>query len=265
MFGNNNPFPLSDPFLKRFTTDGWRQDFLKAKASRSRSFECYDFNVKALDTTNIWTVAAGATATTWAVQAEAGGWIRGVTGTTTATAGLQISIPQKYWTGTSVGGVAFLYRANVVQGVTLEMGFADALPSVNTTVINDPTAAATFNTAVDVAMFLYRHAGNATAAPDQVGLYAANSSASTTARSLQTVATLGARPGPAAATEHFVAIEVSGTTVKLWMGDAERPITLTAAVTAANGMIPFFSVKGNNSTSKNVDIDAIFTWSGRLG
>jgi hypothetical protein len=37
------------------------------------------------------------------------------------------------------------------------------------------------------------------------------------------------------------------------------------AITAANGMVPFFAVKGNNSTSKNVDLDAVFTWSGRLG
>lgn len=265
-FGSDSPFPLSDAFLTRgWPSKGYQQDFLKARASRSRSFEAYDFNIKALDTTNQWTVAAGGTATTWAVRAEAGGWIRGVTGTTTASAALQISIPQKYWTGTANAGVAFLWRPDVVQGVTYEMGFVDALPAINTTVINADTAAPTFNTSVDVAMLLYRHTGNATAAPDSVGLYAANSSAATTQRSLQTVATLGAKPGPAAATEYFVAIELQGANVLCWMGDLSAPLVLNNGITAANGVLPFFAVKGNNSTSKNADIDAIFTWSGRLG
>ena len=265
MLGNTNPFPLSVRNLDQRVGNARIKDFLYMLAARDYSVDIYDFNIKALDTTNIWSVAAGGGATTWAVRAEAGGWIRGVTGVTTACAGLQIYQPQKYWTGTSKAGVAFLWRSNVVQGVTCEMGFVDALPAINTTVINDPTAVATFNTAVDVAMFLYRQAGNATAAPDQVGLYAANSSAATTQRSLQTTATLGAKPGPVADTEHFVAIEIDGTTVKCWIGDSEKPLVLSAAITAANGVLPFFAVKGNNSTSKNVDLDTIATWSGRLG
>jgi hypothetical protein len=265
MFGNSDGFPLSDAYLESVNPKNKLYDILAARNVRSRSFEVYDFNIKALDTTNVWTVAAGGTATTWAVRAEAGGWIRGVTGTTTASAALQIYQPQKYWTGTAKAGVAFLWRSDVVQGVTYEMGFVNALPAINTTVINSDTATPTFNTSVDVAMFLYRHAGNATAAPDSVGLYAANSSASTTQRTLATVATLGASPGPAADTEHFVALEVIGTTVYCWIGNSPTPLKLTSAVTAANGLVPFFSVKGNNSTSKNADIDAIVTWSGRLG
>ena len=263
-FGNDSPFPRSDSFLSRFAQRGYELDFLKSIAGRSRSFEVYDFNIKALDTTNVWTVAAGGTATTWAVRAEAGGWIRGVTGTTTACAALQIYQPQKYWTGTSKGGVAFLWRSDVVQGVTYEIVFVDALPAINTTVINDATAP-TFNTSVDVAMFLYQHTGNATAAPNRVGLYAANSSAGTAQKELLTISTLGDTPGPAAATEHFVAIELDGTTVKCWVGARNQPLVLHSAVTAANGMVPFFAVKGANSTSKNADLDAIFTWSDRLG
>lgn len=263
-FGNDNPLPLSDAFLSRFASEGYRKDFLKQIARRSRSFECYDFNIKALDTTNTWTVAAGGTATTWTVRPEAGGWIRGVTGTTTASAALQIYQPQKYWTGTSKGGVAFLWRSDVVQGVTYEMGFVDALPAINTTVINNATTP-TYNTSVDVAMFLYQHTGNATAAPDRVGLYTNNSSSGTAQKNVLTVANLGDKPGPAAATEHFVAIELAGTNVLCWIGDSPTPLTIASGVTAANGMIPFFSVKGNNSTSKSCDIDAIFTWSGRLG
>ena len=265
MFGNSNPLPLSDKFLESFQPKGKRYDVLATLMKRSRSFEFYDFNIKALDTTNVWTVAAGGSATTWAVRAEAGGWIRGVTGTTTASAALQIYQPQKYWTGAAKAGVAFLWRSDVVQGVTYEMGFVNALPAINTTVINDPTDPPTFNTSVDIAMFLYNHTGNATAAPDQVGLYAANSSAATAQRSLKTVATLGGVPGPAAATEHFVALEIDGTTVTCWIGDSPTPLKLTSAITAANGVLPFFAVKGNNSTSKNADLDCIMTWSGRLG
>lgn len=265
MFNNDNGFALSDRFIdKAFAGRGFKKDVYRSLAIRSRSFDQYDFNVKALDTTNIWTVAAGGTATTWAVRAEAGGWIRGVTGTTTASAGLQLSIPQKYWTGASNAGVGFLYKASVVEGITFEMGFVDALPSVNTTVVNSATTP-TYNTSVDAAFFLYQHTGNATAVPDRVGLYTNNSSAATGQKSVLTVASLGAAPGPAANTEHFVWLEVNGTTVQLFIGDMETPTaTLTNAVTSANGLIPFVSVKGNNSTSKNFDIDMIATWSGRL-
>lgn len=266
MLGNSNPFPLSVRNLDQRVGNARIKDFLYARADRDYAFERHDFNRSiTADVTNTWTVANGGTATTWAARAEAGGWIRGITGTTTASAGLQMYQPTKYWTGTSVAGCAFLYKATVVEGLTIEMGFVDALPGINNTVINSDTAAPTFNTSVDVAMFLYRHATAATLAPNSVGLYAANSSAATTQRSLATVATLGAAPGPVAATEHFVAIELVGTTVLCWIGGLDEPLKLTSAITAANGVLPFFSVKGNNSTSKNVDIDTIWTWSGRLG
>lgn len=265
MLGNSNAFPLSVANLNRREGNARAKDFLQMLMSRDYAVERYDFNVKAIDTTNTWTTACGATTTDWAVLAAAGGWIRGVTGTTTATAGLQLYQPQKYWTGTSVAGAAFLWKANVVQGVTVEMGFADALPAVSTTVINNATTP-TFNTSVDVAMFLYQHTGNATAVPDRVGLYVNNSSAATAQKGLASIATLGANPGPVAATSHFVAIEIQGTNVQLWIGDQTDPVAhLTDAITAANGVLPFFSVKGNNSTSKNVDLDTVWTWSGRLG
>lgn len=265
MLGNTNPFPLSVRNMDQRLGNARIKDLIAMKvADRDYSVDKYDFNIKALDTTNVWTVAAGGTATTWAVRAEAGGWIRGVTGTTTACAALQIYQPQKYWTGTAIAGAAFLWRSDVVQGLTIEMGFVDALPAINTTVINNATTP-TFNTSVDVAMVLYQHSGNATAAPDRVGLYAANSSAATTQKSVITISTLGDKPGPAAATEHFVAIEVNGTGVYAFLGDRVEPLQLSAAVTAANGMVPFFAVKGSNSTSKNVDLDTVWTWSGRLG
>ncbi len=264
MLRNNTAFPLSYAQLDQQLGNERPKNILNFLAARSVMYEKYDFTVKALDTTNVWTVASGATATGWTVRAEAGGWIRGVLGTTIATSGLQLSIPQKYWTGTSTAGVAFLWRSDVVQGVQYEMGFADALPAVNTTVVNNSTSPS-FNTAVDVAAFAYIHAGNATAVPDRVGLYVNNSSAATAQKAVYTIPTLGATPGPAANTEHFVAIEIQGSAVSCWIGDQSDPVVLSSAITAANGLIPFFSAKSTNSTSKNIDLDAIFTWSGRLG
>lgn len=266
MLGNSSPFPLSVRNLDQRVGNARIKDFLNMRADRDYALERHDFNRSiTADVTNTWTVANGGTATTWAALAAAGGWIRGITGTTTASAGLQMYQPTKYWTGTSGAGCAFLYKATVVEGLTIEMGFVDALPSINSTVVNNATTP-TFNTSVDVAMFLYQHtSGNSTAAPDRVGLYTNNSSAATAQKSVQTIATLGAAPGPVAATEHFVAIELVGTTVMCWIGGQDEPLKLTSAITAANGVLPFFSVKGANSTSKNVDIDTIWTWSGRLG
>ena len=266
MFGSGNEgFPFSRRNLQRFAQYGFEYEYNEKDAIRDVSFQTYDFTRSvAADITNTWTVAAGGTATSWAALAEAGGWVRGVTGTTTASAGLQMYAPAKMWTGAANCGMAVLYRPSVVEGITFEMGFVNALPSVNSTVVNNATTP-TFNTSVDVAMMLYQHAGNATALPDRVGLYTNNSSSGTAQKSVLTLASLGAKTGPAAATPHMMAIEIVGTTVSLWMGDAPAPITLTSAVTAANGLIPFISVKGTNSTSKNFDVDMISVWSGRLG
>lgn len=252
--GNRNPFPLSDKGVGRFTSDGFRQDFLKYFATRSRSYEIYDFNIKALDTTNIWTVGAGATATTWAVRAEAGGWIRGVGGTTAATSGLQLSRPNKYMTGTSKCGMAILYRLSAITEVRFEAGLVDALPAVNTTVVNNLTTP-TFNTTASAALWVFDHTGSTTTS----GLYTDGS-----AVAAQKVATTTKRP--AVDTVHFVAIEVDGQKISLWTGDSLSPVAaLSAGITAADGLIPVVSFKKSDTTDMNVDIDFVATWSGRLG
>lgn len=253
MFGNRNKFPLSDAFIGLFqSSNGYEKDFLKARATTSRSFECFDFNVKALDTTNQWTVAAGATATTWAVRGEAGGWIRGVSGTTAATSGLQLSIPTSYWMGTSNCGIAFRWRPSVITETRFEMGFVNALPSVNTTVVNS-LATPTFNTTATAAMYVFDHTGSTTTA----GLYTDGSGVA----AQKAAVTTGL---PVAATSHFVAIEVIGQTVLLWVGDSPTPVaSLTGAVTAADALIPAFSHKKSNTTTSNVDIDTIWVWGGR--
>ncbi len=248
-FGNDSPFPLSDAFLNRFKTRGYEMDFLKARASMSRSFEHYDFNVKALDTTNVWTVGAGSGATTWAVRAEAGGWIRGTGGTSSAVSGLQLSIPQKYWTGTSGAGFAALIRLSDISECRLTCGFADALPSVNTKIINS-MATPTYNTATAGAMYMYDHQATTTTS----GLYTIGTS-STAAKVVTTTNRF------VNATTLFVAVEVNGTGAMLWLGNNSAPIAVQAnAVTAADGLLPFIEYQQSDGTSSTCDIDALWHW-----
>ena len=251
MFGNNNGFPLVDRFLGYFqSSEGSHKDFLKARMSRSRSFEQYDFNIKLLDTTNIWTIAATSQATTWAVLAEPGGWIRGVTGASVATGALQIQGPQKYWNGTKGAGMAALIRLSAVTNVRLEMGFADVLPSISTTALN--LASNSFNSVAAGAVYLYDEGLGASTA--MAGLYTIGSSTAYAA-----LATSGSASFQSAATL-FVAMEIIGRTVKLWVGDGPNPTaSVTTGVTAADGVLPFIMAK-TQSGSKNVDIDAIWTW-----
>lgn len=249
MFGNLNPFPLADGFIQSFMQKGRHRDFLAARASTSRSFEHYDFNIKALDTTNVWTVAAGSGATTWAVRAEAGGWIRGVGGTSSAVSGLQISIPQKYWTGTSGAGFAALIRLSDISECRLTCGFADALPSVNTRIVNSLTTPS-FNTATAGAMYLYDHTGTTTTS----GLYTIGTS-STAAR----VATTTNRF--VNATTLFVAVEVIGRTARAWVGNGNNPLaSQTNAMTPTDGLIPFIEYQQSDGSTSNCDIDTIWTW-----
>src|ERR1051325_9497954 len=70
-------------------------EFLKFYAFKDVFYKKYDFDEKALDTTNAWTVAAGATTTTWANTAAANGITRGIAGTTAATSGLVLQTAAK--------------------------------------------------------------------------------------------------------------------------------------------------------------------------
>lgn len=247
MFGTSSPFPLSDRILRKFTGKGSRYDFLASRASRSRSFETYDFNVKAIDTTNQWTVGATSTATTWAVLAEPGGWIRGVTGASVATGALQISIPSKYWNGTKGAGFASLIRLSAVTEVRVEQGFADVLPAVGTTAVN--LASNAFASVAAGAVYLYDHTGSTTTS----GLYTIGTSVAYNA-----VATTTNRY--ASGVTLFVALEINGTSAQVWVGDGDQPLARVASgVAAADAFIPFVMAK-TSSGSKNIDIDCLWTW-----
>lgn len=252
-FGNDSPFPLHDDMMKRWSRRGWMMDFLKSRSRVSRQFDEYDFTVKAIDTTNQWTVGASSTATTWAVLAQAGGWIRGVTGASVATGHLQISIPTKYWDGTRGAGFASLIQLSAVTEVRLEQGFADVLPAIGVNCVNS-LASATFNSVTTGAVYVYDQAsGSGTT----TGLYMIGSSTTgnkvaTTTQRYDSAATL------------FVALEVNGRNAQLWVGPPTGTAPLVAAqvngTNAADTWLPFVSCK-TSTASKNVDIDTIWTWS----
>lgn len=252
-FGNDSPFPLSDSFISRFkTTKGWEVDFLKARQSASRSFEAHDFTRSvAADITNIWTIGASSTATTWAVLAEAGGWVRGVTGASVATGAVSLQGISKFWTGTSGAGFASLIRLSAITDVRLEQGFADVLPTNGTTMVN--LASAAFSSTVNAAVYLYDHL-TASVSVTTTGLYTVGTSVAYSA-----VATTTNRY--ASGVTLFVALEVDGTTAKVWVGPPSGgPLAVKhAAVTAATGMVPFISAT-TASGSKNIDVDCIWTW-----
>lgn len=246
-FGNDSPFPLSDAMTGRWAARGWMSDFMKSRNSRSRSMDIYDFNVKALDTTNVWTVGATSTATTWAVLAAAGGWLRGVTGASVATGALQLSIPQKYWNGTTGAGFASLIRVSDQTEVRIEQGFADVLPAVSTVAVN--LASSSLNSITTGAVYMYDHTGSTTT----TALYTIGSSTA-----VANVATTTNRY--ASGTTLFVAMEIYGRAAKLWVGDVASPtVNVGTATTAADSWLPFVMVK-TSSASKNCDIDTIWTW-----
>lgn len=246
MFGNSNPFPLSDAFLRRFSSKGDRHDYLKARMSRSRSFEQYDFNVQAVDTTNVWTVGAHSTSSTWAVLAEAGGWIRGGTGASVATGAVQLSQLQKYWTGTSGAGMAALIRMSAVTAVRVELGFADVLPAVGTHAVN--LASNAFNSIASGVVYVFDVSTAITTGLYGIGTSTAFNSVATTTNRFASGVTM------------FVAIEIAGRNANLYLGDGPAPVaTATNITTAADGLRPFIMATTLGG-AKNIDLDAFWTW-----
>ncbi len=247
-FGTDSYFPIHDDMIRRWSGRGWMNDYMKARPGITRSFEVHDFNRSVTaDITNTWTAVASSTATTWAVLAESGGWQRGVTGASVATGAVGLNGINKFWTGTSGCGFASLIRLSAVTEIQLEQGFADVLPAAGTFMIN--TASSSFNSTVNAAVYLYKHSGSTTVS----GLYTVGTSVA-----FANVATTTNRYDSAATL--FVALEVNVGTVTLWVGPPGQPIaSKTSAVTPTTGMVPFL-LATTTSGSKNVDVDAIWTW-----
>jgi hypothetical protein len=238
--------------MKKWANRGYEMDFLRARASVSRSFEVHDFNRSVTaDITNNWTVGASSTATTWAMLAEPGGWVRAATGASLATGGVSLSAPNKMWNGTTGCGFASLIRLSAITDVRLEQGFADVLPANATTMVN--LASNAFSSTVNAAIYLYDHV-TASVSVTTTGLYTVGTSVAFSA-----VATTTNRY--ASGVTLFVALEVDGGTAKVWVGPPSGgPLAVkTSAVTLATGMVPFIAAVTSGAT-KNVDVDTIWTW-----
>ena len=252
MFGNTNGFPFIDKFVEsHITPKGRKYDLFANNAfTASRQITKHDFeNSIAADVTNKWTILATSTATTWAVLAEPGGWIRGVTGASVATAAVGLHNANKFWNGTRGAGFATRIRLSAVTDVRLEQGFVDVAPTVATTAIN--YASNSFNSVTTGAVYLF---DNGVAASSTVtGLFTVGVSTA-----MQTVATTTNRYASGVAL--FVAMEINGTTVHLWVGENDGPLAkVTSAFAAAEAWLPWFQVK-TLGASKNVDVDALWTW-----
>lgn len=247
-------FGLAERKLATIFGNGHRLDALRMLMLRDWGgvSPVNDFLTKAFDTTNFWSVASGATATTWAVLAEVGGYIRGITGTTAATSGLQLQYgAQKYYKGQYGALLQCLLKISAITEIRVEIGFVDALPAVNTSIINS-LSTPTFNTTASAAVFVFDHTGSTTT----MGLYgigtgvAANKTAVTA-------------PAPVADTLYPVTVLLINSKALLFLGDADVPAA-SVDIKNSDGLIPVISVKGSNTTSKNIDVDLFQPISGRL-
>lgn len=244
-------YPLSREELRK--TMGGKSalyEFLNHYALKSTVFFKDDFTGKALNTTNDWTVDAGATATTWALTAGPGGFVRGVTGTTAATSGLQLIYPLLQLSGDKNAGVLFRWRTSDITELRFECGLVNALPSVNTPVVNS-MATPTFNTTAQAAVWLYNHTGTTTT----MGLYGIGSDKAAN----KTASTTGA---PVNDTWQYVRIQTLTDKAFVFINDAQKAV---AGVTIQGGDALYLavSVKNNSTTSQNVDLDLVAAWADR--
>lgn len=253
----NVPFPYSGnardrAALRRHMGKGDLFHFLDFD-SRDTFHVHDDFDAKAVDSTNVYTLATGATATAFTITAIEDGATRGVSGTTAATSGLQIYIPNKLWYGDRNCGMEVRYRLSAITEIRFECGFVDALPAVNTTCVNNLTTP-TFNTVADGALYVYDETGGTTT----TGMYTIGSSISAAK-----VATTTNRP--VAATWQTVRLQIIGDLVYMWVdGLPLASPSATQHIEGGNGLLAVLcSQKTANTTSKNIDIDYVRVWKDR--
>jgi hypothetical protein len=241
--------PLSDAELNKVKADGVLRRFLELYASSSRVRHFDDFLV---DTINLdhYAVAAGATATTWAVNVQENGVIRGVTGTTAATSGLQVITPKIYY-GDRNCGFEIRLKSDVVEDIRVELGFVNALPSVNTTVVNS-LATPSFNTSVDTAMYVYDEDTDVVT----MGLYGQGNATPADNKTAFTTNALVAE------TYSRVRLQLVGNDGFLWV-DGQLVASKASLTEGGNAQAFAVSIKNDSTTTQNVDIDYIHIWQDR--
>ena len=238
--------------LERLFGRGDLTEILRPLALRDLVYERFDFNLKALDATNIWNVAAGGGATTWAINTQESGVVRGVPGATAATSGLQLSLPANY-KGDRNCGMEVRYKLSDISEIRLEIGFVNALPAVNTTVINS-LVTPTVNTSTEVGMYVYDHA----TATTTTGLYTLGSGGFSAAR----VATTTNRP--VNDTYQVVTVQVIGNQVVVFVDGVHLASSGVDKIEGGTAIIPAISIKQSDTNTSNVDLDYLAVWSERV-
>ena len=268
MPGRKAIFPLSRAHLRKFAGFSPKYEFLDYFATRDVQFEFTDFTGGLADgiaATGRWVPAAGGGATTWATTlAKAGGWARGVSGATAATSGLQLSKGTAAWTPASNAGMCVAFQmsdGSAALGAALidqriEIGFVNAMPAVNTTIVNS-LATPTFNTSASAALWVFDNAS----AANTLGLYTKGSTVA--AAKVATTANI-----PVHKTTYFVMIQFigNGKVVQCTVGNESKIYATSAAtpVDITDTLMPCISYKNAGTTSTNVDIDYIGVWSERV-
>ena len=260
--GNGPTYPLSRRELRKvYQTGQFGASYQFQDFDASRDVEVFfeDFGGAALDATNDFTVpTCGASATTWAVLSGGqNGRLRGIIGATSATSALQLARPTNFLSAQNVGMEVFWYPSATLNN-RFEIGFVNALPAINTTIVNSLTTP-TFNTVTDGCVYVYDDTAPTNA------LYTISSVASGVAHKV----VCSPLNLPVAATVQHVRLEIKSNNCFLWLnGQLVASQTGSGATSACNPttlLLPcFMSVKNSSTTAGNVDIDYVRVWSDRL-
>lgn len=216
-----------------------------------------DFIRSTLDT-NVFTtaVSAGGGPTAFAIPATriVGGAIRGITGTTDNDA-ISIRVNAATLTGNRGGGMAIRFRSDAVTGFSFEIGLTDtltdfALPGV--TDIDTPSvgngsgnlAAVHMDTDQTLTTMSFVSYDGTTAAKDDLGTLA-----------------------PSASTWMWVVVQMMGTSAICMIDGAQEGADgfgiRSEGISQTTLMMPYALFRTRNTTTKNVDIDAMFWWQER--
>ena len=243
-------YPGSKAELER--ADGGRgplYHFLKRLAYHDVVFLFDDFNNKDLNTVNDWTIDAGLTAEPWVRQSRVNGTIRGSTGTTAASSGLQLIADSVDFYGDYNAGLEVRYRASVITELRLELGMVDVASAVNTPMVNS-LSTPTFTGVTGGGLYVYNHTGSTTT----TGLYTIGSDVSAAK-----VATTTNRP--VAATYQTVRMQFVQDFVHLWVdGQKLAESTATQMHQGGDALQFVFNVKNNSTTNQDIDIDYVALW-----
>ena len=253
---------MSEAELDRRMGENPLKDFLRHLATGDRIEHFNDFFrpvsdalVAATNNDHFVYTTVGATATTWAHVAHQSGIIRGVSGTTAATSGLEIHTPVMY-SGDLYCGAEIRYRTSNIVDRRIEFGFASTQPTVDTAYVNS-LVTPTFNTTANAAIYEYHNASATTT----TGLY-------TIGTAITAAKTATTTNRPVNSTFQRIRMQLIVNRVFVWVDGVPLATAHNAGTTdyieggTLAGMT--FKVLGTSTTDANNDVDYIRTWQQRL-